>query len=75
MFVYFRVKTALKPYSQMPPSVRRDRLIDFNRRIQRSDENAKIREEFGLEVEQSLVQIDAHCIGGQTLLFKDVLLK
>lgn len=53
----------------MVPRIRRERLIEFNKRIQRSAENAKIKEEFGLEVEQDLVRVNAHCIGAETLTF------
>lgn len=53
----------------MAPHTRRERLIDFNRRIQSSEENAKIRAEFGLEVEQDLVKVDAYCIQGERLFF------
>lgn len=63
------LKMALKPYSQMEPRIRRQRLLDFNNRIQNSDENARIREEWGLEIQRELVQVNAYCINPETLTF------
>lgn len=65
------MKIALKPYSQMAPHIRRQRLIEFNNRIQRSEENARIKEEWGLEVQRELVKINAYCISRETIQFAD----
>lgn len=54
----------------MQPHTRRQRLIDFSSRIRGSEENARIREEFGLEMNSELVQVDAHIIDGEKLYFK-----
>lgn len=53
----------------MQPHIRRQRLMDFSNRIRSSQENAQIREEFGLEMERDLVQLDAHIIDGERLFF------
>lgn len=66
----FSLKMALRPYSQMQPNIRRQRLIDFSNRIRGSEENAKIRKEFGLEMERELVQLNAHIIDGERLYFR-----
>lgn len=55
----------------MQPHTRRQRLIDFSNRIRGSQEYARIREEFGLEMERDLVQLDAHVIDGEKLYFSD----
>lgn len=68
--LFFRLKMALKPYSQMQPSTRRQRLIDFNNRIRGSNEAKQIREQFGLEMESDLVKVDAHILRGERLTFK-----
>lgn len=60
---------ALKPYSQMEPRVRRQRLLDFYNRIQSSEENAKIKEEWGLQIQPNLVKVNAYCIPPETLTF------
>lgn len=70
LFFQFSLKMALKPYAQMQPQTRRQRLIDFSNRIRGSEENARIREEFGLEMNSDLVQVDAHVIDGEKLYFK-----
>lgn len=44
----------------MVPSIRRQRLIDFNNRIRRSEEYESTRNEFGLELERNLVTVQAH---------------
>lgn len=67
----FSLKQALRPYSQMQPHIRRQRLIDFSSRIRGSQENARIREEFGLEMDRDLVQLDGHIIGGEKLFFSE----
>lgn len=53
----------------MQPHTRRQRLIEFSNRIRGSEEHAKIRKEFGLEMEPDLVQLDAHVINGERLFF------
>lgn len=60
---------ALRPYSQMEPRIRRQRLLDFNNRIQSSNENSKIREEWGLKVQRDLVKVNAYCIKPEILTF------
>lgn len=66
----FSIKLALRPYSQMQPNIRRQRLIDFSSRIRGSEEHAKIRQEFGLEMERDLVRLNAHIIDGEKLYFR-----
>lgn len=63
------LKMALRPYSQMEPRIRRQRLLDFNNRIQSSNENSKIREEWGLKVQRDLVKVNAYCIKPEILIF------
>lgn len=65
------MKQAMRPFSQMDPRVRKQRLIDFNNRIQQSDEHRRIGEEFGLQVQRNLIEIDAHRIPQRTLIFAD----
>lgn len=65
----FSLKTAMRPYSQMAPSIRRQRLLDFNRRIQNSDENQRIIDEWGLELKRDIVQVDAHQLPAVNLYF------
>lgn len=53
----------------MDPGTRRQRLLDFYHRIQHSEENNKIKEEWGLEIQPNLVQVRAYCIDPETLIF------
>lgn len=59
----------LKPYSQMEPRIRRQRLLDFYHRISISEENSKIKEEWGLEIQPNLVKVNAYCFDSETLTF------
>lgn len=70
-FSIFSLKQAMRPYSQMDPRIRKQRLLDFNRRIQASDEHRRIGEEFGLQVQQNLVEMDAHRISQRTIIFSN----
>lgn len=63
------MKKALKPYSQLQPHTRRQRLMDFSDRILSSAAYGRTREEFGLEMDRELVQVDAHVIDGEKLFF------
>lgn len=67
--IYFSLKQSLRPYAQMVPRIRRDRLIEFNRRIQSSREYETTKTEFGLELDRELVKVRAHCINTGTLFF------
>lgn len=60
---------ALRPFSQMNPRTRRERLLAFNDRIQTSSENDKIKEEWGLEIQRDLVKVNAYCINAEMLTF------
>lgn len=53
----------------MQPKTRRERLIAFNNRIQESEQAARIRTQFGLEIDRELVQVNAHVIDGARLIF------
>ena len=55
----------------MDPQLRRRRLLDFYNRIQSSDENKKIIDEWGLQIQPNLVQVDAYCFNPETLTFGD----
>ncbi|XP_055301772.1 protein piwi-like [Sitodiplosis mosellana] len=65
------MKMALRPYAQMEPRLRRQRLLDFYNRIQSSEDNKKIKEEWGLQIQPDLVQINAYCLKAETLTFGD----
>lgn len=55
----------------MDPRIRTQRLLDFNTRIQKSDEHRKIGEEFGLQVQPRLVEINAHRFPERTIIFSN----
>lgn len=53
----------------MDARLRRQRLLDFYNRTQSSEENKKIKEEWGLEIQPNLVQVDAFCFNAEKLNF------
>lgn len=65
------MKMALRPYAQMDPRLRRQRLLDFYNRIQSSDENKKIIDEWGLQIQPNLVKVEAYCFNPEKLTFGD----
>lgn len=65
----FSLKMAMRPYSQMVPRIRRQRLLDFNNRIRSSTEYESTRNEFGLELERDLVKVQAHSANIANLYF------
>lgn len=59
----------MKPYSQMVPRVRKDRIMAYNRRVYTTDNSIKVIREWNLELDRALVKIDGHRINAETLLF------
>lgn len=55
----------------MPPHLRRQRLLDFYNRLQQSEENEKIKEEWGLQVQPNLVKVNAYCLENELLTFAE----
>lgn len=59
----------MKPYSQMVPRTRIQRLIDYNRRIQTTPASVDVLKEWNLDLDRQLVQIDGHRLKPEQLLF------
>lgn len=59
----------MKPFAQMPPKKRIDRLIQFNRRIHDSEKSMAVLNEWGLEMDKNLVKINGRQLEHKELLF------
>lgn len=59
----------MKPYSQMVPRTRKERLIAYNRRIQDTNDSISVLKEWNLGLDHSLVQFEGHKLRPETLLF------
>lgn len=64
-----RLKNAMKPYSQMVPRTRMQRLLDYNRRVQNSAASVDVLKEWNLELDRKLIEVDGHRLKPEVLLF------
>lgn len=59
----------MKPYSQMVPNTRISRILDYNRRIQTTNNSIEVIREWNLGLDRDLVRIDGRRINAETLFF------
>lgn len=59
----------MKPYSQMVPRVRQQRLLDYNRRVQDTKESIDVLREWNLDLDRKLVDVEGHRLAAERLLF------
>lgn len=59
----------MKPYSQMMPRVRQERLLAYNKRIRGTEESMRVLQEWELDLERQLVQFEGHRLRPETLIF------
>lgn len=69
VYAFIRLKTAMKPYSQMVPRTRITRLLDYNKRVQNSTASVEVLKEWNLDLDRKLVEVDGHRLKPETLLF------
>lgn len=63
------LKNAMKPYSQMVPRTRMQRLLDYNKRVQTTPASVDVLREWNLELDRKLVDVDGHRLKAEQLLF------
>lgn len=66
---HFRLKNVLKPYTQMNPRTRRERLLKFIQRIYETSRCTEVLNEWKLELEKNLVQVPAFKLPGRKMTF------
>lgn len=59
----------MKPYSQMVPRTRMQRLLDYNKRVQSSTASVEVLREWSLDLDRRLVEVEGHRLKGEMLLF------
>lgn len=65
----YSLKNAMKPYSQMAPRTRKERLLDYNRRLCSTAESMQVIKEWDLDLEKRLIEFDGHRLKSERLLF------
>lgn len=63
------LKNAMKPYSQMVPRTRRERLLAYNKRVQQTPDSSQVLQEWHLKLDNQLVEVEGHRLKNETLLF------
>lgn len=59
----------MKPYAQMNPSTKKQRLLAYNQRIHRTNESKLVFDEWELQMDRELVQISGIRMKNETLNF------
>lgn len=59
----------MKPYSQMVPRIRKERLLAYNNRIRDTEESMRVLQEWELDLDRQLVQFEGHRLKNEILLF------
>lgn len=59
----------MKPYSQMIPRTRRQRLLDYNTRVRNTKESMDVLTEWNLGLDPKLIEFEGHRLKAERLLF------
>lgn len=59
----------MKPYSQMIPRTRKQRLLDYNKRVHGTADSIKVLNEWNLDLDRKLVEVEGHRLKPEQLLF------
>lgn len=59
----------MKPYSQMIPRTRKQRLLDYNSRVRNTAKSVQVLEEWNLQLDKNLIEFDGHRLKPERLLF------
>lgn len=59
----------MKPYSQMVPRIRQERLLAYNKRIRSTEESMRVLKEWELDLDRQLVQFEGHRLRPEILYF------
>lgn len=61
----------MKPFTQMMPRIRRQRILDFNKRVQTKPTSIGVINEWNLGLDREMVRFDGYRIAAQSLRFAD----
>lgn len=59
----------MKPYSQMVPRTRKERILAYNHRLQTTEKSMEVIHDWNLQLDRQLVQINGWRIKPETLRF------
>lgn len=59
----------MKPYSQMIPRTRKQRLLDYNKRVHSTPESIAVMKEWNLDLDRNLIEFEGHRLKAERLLF------
>lgn len=59
----------MKPYSQMIPRTRKQRLLDYNNRVRNTTKSMQVLEEWNLQLDRKLIEFEGHRLKPERLLF------
>lgn len=59
----------MKPYSQMVPRTRQQRLLDYNRRVHNTKASIDVLKEWNLDLDRQLIEVEGHRLKPERLLF------
>ncbi|XP_037810785.1 protein piwi [Lucilia sericata] len=67
----FRLMRALADHTRMNPDRRIDRLKIFNRRLQQTEDSVKILNEWNMQLDDRLVEVEGRILDQQKIVFRD----
>lgn len=70
-FLIYSLKNAMKPYSQMVPRIRKDRLLAYNNRVRTTADSISVLREWNLDLDSRLVDVEGHKLQPEKLLFEN----
>lgn len=59
----------MKPFSQMIPRTRKERIIAYNNRIRGTQKSMDVITEWNLRLQNRLLEVDGHRLKAETLIF------
>lgn len=59
----------MKPYSQMVPRIRKQRLLDYNKRVRETEKSMEVLREWNLSIQPKLIDVEGHKLKAEQLLF------
>lgn len=59
----------MKPYSQMIPRTRKQRLLEYNTRVRQTQESIDVLTEWNLGLDRNLIEFEGHKLKPERLLF------
>lgn len=59
----------MKPFSQMNPRTRKDRIVAYNNRVRSTPESMNVITQWNLGLQNRLLEVEGHRLKAETLVF------